>query len=171
MELWSNVPAGVCSGGTTAYGYLLFPFVTGGTLGDFTVENAALNFTLTGAATKDGNTWGVGPFNVVRNASNVAGPLNTAIATTRHMHMELTTVAPPTAAANATALGVPATSAVAGTPGSYLPANSYGPKNLAAATGLTASPTSNWTVGQYVVLRDGSFMNWNGTAWVAGIHA
>lgn len=171
LELWSNVPAGVCSGGATSYGYLLFPFITGGTLGDFSVENAALNFTLTGAVTKDGNTWGVGPFNVVRNATNVASPLNTAIPSTRHMHMEVTTVAPPTAAANATALGVPATSAVAGTPGSYLPANSYGPKNLAGATGLTASPATNWTTGQYVVLRDGSNMNWNGTAWVAGIHA
>jgi hypothetical protein len=135
------------------------------------VENAAINFSMSGAVTKDGNTWGVGPFNVTRNVGGVAGPLNTAIPSTRHLHMELVSVDPPAASADAIALGVPATSAVAGTPGTYLPANSYGPANLAAATGLTASPTSNWTVGQHVVLRDGSSMNWNGTAWVAGVHA
>ena len=169
MELWSNVPAGVCEGGQTSYGYLLFPFLTGGTLGDFTVENAALNFTMSGATTKDGNTWGVGPYDVTRDVGGVAGPLNVAIPSTRHLHMELVTVAPPEAQESAFALGVPATSAVAGTPGTYLPANSYAPANLADATGLTASPTTDWTTGQYVTLRDGSTMNWNGTAWVAGV--
>jgi hypothetical protein len=171
MELWSNVPAGLCEGGTTNYGYLLFPFLTGGVLGDFTVENAAINFTMSGAVTKDGNTWGVGPFNVTRNAGGVAGPLNTAIPSTRHLHMELVTVDPPEAQENSFALGVPATSAVAGTPGTYLPANSYAPASLATIGSLTASPTTDWTVGQHVVLRDGSSANWNGTAWVAGVSA
>jgi hypothetical protein len=171
LELWSSVPAGVCEGGVTSYGYLLFPFLTGGTLGDFTIENAAINFTLRGASTKDGNTWGVGPFNVTRNTAGVAGPLNEAIPSTRHLHMELVTVAPPTATDGAVALGVPATSAVAGTPGTYLPSNSYGPANLAGATGLTASPNTDWTVGQHVRLRDGSNMNWTGSAWAAGVSA
>ena len=34
--------------------------------------------------------------------------------------------------------------------------------------GLTASPTTAWTTGQYVLLRDGSMAHWAGTAWVAG---
>jgi hypothetical protein len=38
-------------------------------------------------------------------------------------------------------------------------------------TGKTASPNTNWVAGQYMVLGDGSYANWNGTAWVAGIHA
>lgn len=169
MELWSNVPAGVCEGGQTSYGYLLFPFLTGGVLGDFTVENAAINFTMSGAVTKDGNTWGVGPFDVTRNAGGVAGPLNEAIPSTRHLHMELVTVAPPEAQDNAFNLGVPATSGVAGTPGTYLPANSYGPADFASIGSLTASPTTDWTTGQYITLRDGTAANWNGTAWVAGV--
>lgn len=172
LEVWSNVPVGACEGNVTAqYGYFLLPFLKGGVLGDFSIENAAINFTLTGAVTKDGNEWGVGPYDVTRNTAGVAGPLNEAIPSTRHLHMELVSVAPPAAAEGSTALGVPATSAVAGTPGSYLPTNSYAPANLAGATGLTASPTTDWTIGQHVVLRDGSNMNWNGTAWVAGVSA
>lgn len=38
-------------------------------------------------------------------------------------------------------------------------------------TGITASPATNWTTGQYVTLGDTSKANWNGTAWVAGQHA
>lgn len=172
LELWSGVPTNVCVGGSATYGYILFPFFKGGVLGDFTWENAAINFTINGAETKEGGGWGVGPYsNVTTNASGTLTALKTAMTATQHMHTELVTAPPPTAALGAIALGVPATSAVAGSPGSYLPANSYGPLNLAAATGLTASPTSNWTSGQYVKLRDGTNMNWNGTAWVAGIHA
>jgi hypothetical protein len=172
LEVWSVVPAGACDPDTgQAYGYVLLPFIKGGYLGDFSIANDAVNFTLAGAVTKDGNAWGVGPYNVTKNVSNVASPLNTAMDDTDHLHLELVTVPPPTPVNGATAVGVPATSAVAGTPGTYLPANSYGPANLAAATGLTASPNTNWTSGQHVILRDGSLMNWNGSAWVAGAHA
>jgi hypothetical protein len=172
LEMWSNVPAGLCDPGSgVSYGYFLLPFLKGGVLGDFTIENAAVNFTLTGASTKDGNTWGVGPYDVTRDETGSPGPLNEAIPSTRHLHMELVTVAPPEAEDGATALGVPATSATAGTPGSYLPANSYAPADITDAAGLTADPTTDWTTGQYVVLRDGSSMNWNGTAWVAGVSA
>ncbi len=34
----------------------------GGVIGDFTIENAAITFTITGAATQDGNSWGIGPY-------------------------------------------------------------------------------------------------------------
>ena len=50
------------------YGYLLSPRVQGGILGDFTVENGALNFTITGASTRDGNQWGRGIYAVERGA-------------------------------------------------------------------------------------------------------
>lgn len=48
------------------YGYLLAPRVQGGILGDFTIENGAVNFTVTGAATRDGNQWGRGIYAVER---------------------------------------------------------------------------------------------------------
>jgi len=93
-------------------------------------------------------------------------------AATNGLHLELTATAPP-AAAGAAQLGVPATTAVAGIPATFTPTNSYPPLNLAGAIALplVASPATNWTSGQYAVMRDGSKINWNGTAWVAGIHA
>jgi hypothetical protein len=85
-----------------------------------------------------------------------------------HLHVQLTSIAPPEATCGGAALGVPATSATAGTPGTYSPANSYGPANFTSMAGLTASPTGTWTSGQYIVLGDGSLAHWNGTAWTTG---
>jgi len=167
LETWSSVPTGACAGGAQSYGYLLLPFLQGGILGDFTVENAAITFTVQGAITKDGNAWGVGTYDVVLDDTDTPGPLNTALSTTNHLHLELTQVAPP-APDGVEPLGVPATSAVAGTPGSYLPTNSYGRANLTAMTGLTASPTTAWTTGQYVTMLDGNKAHWTSSAWAAG---
>lgn len=64
--------------------------------------------------------------------------------------------------------GPKSTSATAGTPGGFLPANSDTPNALASMTGVTASPATAWTTGQYVVIGDGSEISWNGTAWVNG---
>lgn len=83
--------------------------------------------------------------------------------------MQLTTVAPPAATCGADELGVPATTATAGTPAALTPTNSYAPASLADADALTASPTTPWTTGQYVILGDGSTAHWDGTGWVAGV--
>lgn len=171
MELWSNVPVAACdASGGSSYGYFLVPFIQGGVLGDFTVENGAINFTLSGATSKDGNEWGAGPYDVVRDETGVAGPLLTVLDSKDHLHMQLTTVAPPAATCGAEALGTPATGATAGSPGTLTPANSYPPADLAdAQTGFVASPTTAWTAGQYVTLGDGTTAHWSGTAWVAGV--
>lgn len=172
LELWSSVPVAVCDDtGSASYGYILLPFIKGGTLGDFTVENGVVNFTLSGAATKDGSGWGVGPYNVVRDASDIAAPLVSAITEGDHMNLEITTVAPPSVASDtATALGVPATLITAGIPATLTPANSYTPKNLADLLVVLPpkSPTSAWTAGQYVRLRDGSTAHWTSSTWAAG---
>lgn len=170
LEMWSSVPVAACdSSGGASYGYFLVPFIQGGVLGDFTVENGAINFTLTGATSKDGSEWGVGPYDVVRDAGGLPGPLLEAIDPKDHLHMQLTTVAPPAPSCGATEVGVPATTANAGAPGTLEPTNSYPPATLADADTLTADPTTAWATGQYVVLGDGSTAYWNGTAWVAGI--
>jgi hypothetical protein len=171
LELWSSVPVAACdASGDASYGYLLIPFVKGGTLGDLTVENGAINFTLSGASSKDGNEWGVGPYDVVRDEGGLPGPLNVAIPSTRHLHVEVTTVAPPTFTEDgAVALGVPATEATAGSPAALTPANSYPPESIEDADTLTATPATAWTAGQYVRLRDGSTAHWDGTQWVAGV--
>lgn len=59
----------------------------------------------------------------------------------------------------------PATTATAGSPGVF---NGVAPANLAAMTGITASPSSAWTTGQHVVLGDASKAYWSGSAWTAG---
>jgi hypothetical protein len=170
LEMWSNVPVAACdASGGASYGYFLIPFVQGGTLGDVTVENGAINFTLSGASSKDGSEWGVGPYDVVRDETDAAGPLNEPIDTGDHLNLEITTVAPPEATTGAVPLGTEATGATAGIPATLTPANSYPPADLAdAATGFTASPLTSWTTGQYVTLEDGSLAHWNGTAWIAG---
>lgn len=172
LELWSAVPGALCSGGLPSYGYLLVPFLKGGVIGDFTVENAAVTFTLSGAKSKDGNAWGVGPYNVLKTTAGANSPLLVSLPTKNHLHMQLVTLAPPVDVCGAQALGIPGTGATAGTPGTITPANSYSRETFAAltATPLTASPGTNWTVGQYIDLLDGSKAYWNGTAWVAGIH-
>lgn len=171
LELWSNVPVAACDAtGSASYGYMLLPFIKGGVLGDFSVENGAVNFTLSGATTKTGNEWGVGPYDVVRDETGVPGPLNAAIPTTRHLHTEVTTVPPPDVEVEgSTALGVPATGATAGSPAILTPDNSYAPADFADVDSLTADPLTAWTAGQYVLLRDDSTAHWDGAAWVAGV--
>lgn len=172
MELWSNVPVAACDpSGGASYGYFLIPFVKGGTLGDVTIENGAINFTLTGASSKDGSEWGVGPFDVVRDVSDLPSPLLTAIDPKDHLNLEVTTVAPPEPTCGATALGVPATTATAGIPATLAPANSYPPETFAEIGALVASPLTAWTTGQYLLLGDGTKAHWDGTQWVAGAAA
>jgi hypothetical protein len=61
-----------------------------------------------------------------------------------------------------------ATTATAGTPGSFGPAGNGGVNTLGDMTGVTASPTTAWTTGQRVVCNDGTEVHWSSTAWVAG---
>lgn len=169
LELWSKVPVAACdASGLTEHGYFGLPFLQGGTLGDVTVENAAVNFSVTGAVTKDGNGWGAGPYDVVRDEVGLPGPLNDPLDPYDHFILERTTVPPPSPTTGAIALGTAATGATAGSPGAATPANSYFPETLASMSTVTATPSTAWTSGQYVSLADGSTAHWNGTAWVAG---
>ena len=76
LEVWAGVPGVACdpvTGGAGSFGYVLVPFVSQGVIGDFTIENGAVNFVVSGASTKDGNGWGVGPYDVVDDATGVDG--------------------------------------------------------------------------------------------------
>lgn len=98
LEVWLGASgASGCSNGADGnYGYVLLPFLQGGVLGDFTVENGAVTFTVSGASTLDGNAWGVGPYDVVLDASDMPAPLPNALSTTKHLEFINTGVAPPT---------------------------------------------------------------------------
>src|SRR5262245_734204 len=167
LELWSGVPGAACgAGGDPAYGYFLIPFLKGGVFGDFTIENAAITFTMTGANSKDGNSWGVGPYDVLREASGAPGPLLEALPTDNHLHMQLVTLPPPaTDECGASALGTEDLAATAGTPGQP-DAGGWFPQGM---TGVTATPTTAWTTGQFVEDWTGAMYHWDGTAWVAGV--
>ena len=101
LELWAGSPTGdACAteGAQGSFGYLLLPFLTGGILGDFTIENGAVTFTLTGANTKEGNSWGTGPYNVMLNnaATPVPAPMATPVSTSTALRTMIVDVAPPT---------------------------------------------------------------------------
>ena len=135
LEVWSNVPSAVCDPNAgVSYGYFLIPFVKGGVIGDFTIGNDAVNFTLSGAKSKDGNNWDVGPYDVVKDDAGAPGPLLEAVDSRDHLHMQLTTVAPPTPSCDPVGVGEEATGATAGTPGQWTPSPAYGPEDLAALT-------------------------------------
>lgn len=63
---------------------------------------------------------------------------------------------------------VAATGVNAGSPGNYSPSGATVPANLAALTGITATPATAWTPGQYVITADMLANHWSGSAWTAG---
>lgn len=100
LELWTGLSGEACAPGTEeASGYLLLPFVRGGTLGDLTIDGEnAVTFTLEGAYTKGGNAWGVGPYDVLMNEDNAGAPLPTPLDPLDHLLLVDTALAPPPSA-------------------------------------------------------------------------
>jgi len=175
LELWTGLPSAACEPGETQkYGYMLLPFLKGGILGDFTWENGAINFQITGMQTKDGSGWGVGPYDVLLDNADAPSPLLTPVSNKNHLRVFPTALAPPEPACGGVPLGAEATTAteVEGAEATLTPANSYPPENLAdanTATLLTASPATAWDPGSYVEFEDGSVGHWDGSTWVAGV--
>lgn len=101
LEIWTGVPGVKCDpnagADAQAGGYLLLPYVQGGVFGDFTVENDAISFTVTGATTKSGGSWGVGPYDVVRTADGTPSPLLDPIDDDDHLYVLFSDVAAPDA--------------------------------------------------------------------------
>lgn len=96
LEVWAGAPSAKCSDvGQGTFGYLLLPFLQGGVLGDFTVENGAVSFSLTNMTTKEGNAWGVGPYDVVVAADGTPSPLLEPITTTLALRTMMTELSPP----------------------------------------------------------------------------
>lgn len=106
LEVWAGTTGGDACEDEDAqgeWGYFLYPFLQGGVLGDHTIENDGITFTITGANTTDGNGWGKGPYDVTLNLGEdegdpkVAGPLIEALRTTDHELVIPVLVAPPAA--------------------------------------------------------------------------
>ena len=101
LEVWMGVPGVDCPpegvNPVDSLGYVLFPFIIPGALGDFTIGNDAINFSVSGYTKGNGN-WGVGPYDVVaEDAANVAGPLLEAVPSDVHAHLQWTSIPAPDA--------------------------------------------------------------------------
>lgn len=111
LELWTGLSGIEPEEGAEPGGYFLLPFVGGGTFGDIEIGGEdAITFTLTGAMTKGGNQWNVGPYDVLLNEEGEPSPLPTAIDALDHLLLMDTALAPPPVADAASSIE----SAVAG---------------------------------------------------------
>lgn len=109
LEVWTDVPGVECDEeGLTPYGYFLLPFLFDGKIGDFTIEETAMDLSLT-SSTKRGSGWGLGPYNVDLNEPElpatepIPGKLLTPIGPKDHFDMHVTYVAPPAIPADCSA--------------------------------------------------------------------
>jgi hypothetical protein len=97
LEVWTDIPLEQCTDGKE-YGYFLAACVGGGILGDWTIENDALNLELNAKA-RSGTGWGVGPWDVdnstIPPAAVVAGPLLLPMGPLDILDLHKTTIAPP----------------------------------------------------------------------------
>lgn len=97
LEFWTRVPSDQCSdpSGFTQYVYWLLPCLQNGRVGDVTIENGPLEFTLTADAIPS-HEWAKGPYNVVsQDVLNTPGKLIAAIGCKTALHVQITTIAPP----------------------------------------------------------------------------
>ena len=180
LELWTGLSGQACEpGAEEASGYMVLPFVNGGVLGDITIDGEnAVTFSLTGAYTRGGNAWGVGPFEVLLDGSANPAALPSPLDPLDHLLLIDTSLAPPPEACDLQAMPEaptpPALTGVqAGTPGTFVPLAALPPTDLAALkadvnVGDSAYSGAAWTTGQYVELGDDSLAHWDGSAWAAG---
>lgn len=108
LEVWTRTSGtSNCGTGTTRYGYMLFPWLIEGTIGDLTIENGAADFTYQ-ARTQSGGDWGVGPYTVVQSAAVATlgdpMPLFDPVESIDHEFWLWTTLAPPDASCGCQAL-------------------------------------------------------------------
>lgn len=176
LEAWTGAQGTVVcdDDGDVPYGYLLWPFLSGGRVGDYTLENNAVTFSVTGMLTKDGSGWGLGPYDVVTDDAGDPAPLPEVIDALDHWLTQVTTIQPPESTIGLVPLDDPdqssATGVTAGAPGSFTPAGSVRPYDLTElrASSITASPLTAWTTGQHVILGDGSFAYWDSNSYEPG---
>lgn len=105
LEMWmgASTTATPAAGSEGFYGYVLLPHLGGGVIGDVTLQNGAITFTISGMQTKNGGNWGAGPHKV-QLVAGVPAVLSTAMKTNDHRRIMIVEVAPPTVYAGATPL-------------------------------------------------------------------
>jgi hypothetical protein len=96
LEVWlgATTTEAAATGSQGQYGYVLTPFLGGGVIGDVTIENAAITFTVTGMATKNGSGWGAGPY-PVELVGGLPAVLRVPMKANDHRRIMTVEVAPP----------------------------------------------------------------------------
>lgn len=110
IEVWTRTTGACLPGQVVRYGWLGFPWVIEGTVGDLTLENGAADFILT-ARTQSGSPYGVGPYTIQRSAAvaTLGDPLPfyQVVGDLDHEEWLWTTLAPPAASCGCIALPLP----------------------------------------------------------------
>lgn len=148
LEVWAGSPGGAnCDnpGAGASYGYILLPLLQGGVVGDFTIENDAVTFTISGAATLDGNRWGQGYYNVVLDGTGEPALLVESVSQTEHLVLLNTGMAPPAAMCGARPFLDPAAAALASVTAT--------PDDLE----VTFAPTPSGSDGWWIDFGDGTW--------------
>lgn len=99
LEVWQNIVGEECptDGSDGLWFYWLLPWISNGVLGDITVGQEGVTFTLTGNTRANGS-WSLGPWDVqAQDAMNTPGPLLEVIGGDCHRRGFLTNISPPTA--------------------------------------------------------------------------
>lgn len=100
LEVWTKIAGGACNAnGQRLWGYTVFPFLKGGRIGGFSFENSLVQFQITGSQTREGNGWGVGPFDVDRGVGPgfAPAPMFEALEENDHFANLLVSLDPPVA--------------------------------------------------------------------------
>ncbi|MCZ7478886.1 hypothetical protein [Micromonospora sp. WMMC273] len=98
LEVWTNLARGGCGvPGGRRWGYYLLPWLYQGTVSKPTIENGAVNFTVNEAVTRDGNQWGVGPYDIQMTSGSTPepSPLFEPLTSTTHDLLYKVNMAPP----------------------------------------------------------------------------
>jgi hypothetical protein len=96
LEIWTGVHSesgcGI-AGGDAQFGYFVLPWISSATLGDWTVEDGAVSFSITGSA-RSGSGWGRGPY-PVQGGPNGPQQLDPPLDPSCFGRLILTSVEPP----------------------------------------------------------------------------
>lgn len=99
LEMWTGLGGEETCGevGAKPYGYILLKRIQVGRPGDITIQQGAINWTISNLQSKKGGSWGKGPYDVVVNEGDVAGPLLQSLTSGQQLLAIQTLVAPPAA--------------------------------------------------------------------------
>lgn len=107
FEAWTRLANQSDCGDGVKYGYILWPFVVQGKMGDVTYQNGTANFIVTARTSRD-SLWGTGPYTVYKSEATATlgdpKPLLTPVASNEHRRMFVTGLTPPEASCGCTAI-------------------------------------------------------------------